>query len=105
MKKFKIGKKSGLRRFDIVDIRSFGPCYDPGKYLSINWRGTAVGILKDERVPAADRLWVVLRSEITSERVMRLFAVWSYRQTLAFEPNQDPRCIEAANVEIGRAHV
>ncbi len=96
--KLKIGKKSGLTYFNIQDVRSWGPCYDPSRYVPETFRGTAVDILKNGAVPAQDRLWVVLRTDLISERVMRLFAVWAYRQTLKFLPNQDPRCIEAASV-------
>lgn len=96
--KLKVGKKSGLKYFDVKDIRSWESCYDPSKYLKEDWRGTALDILKNEEIPHQDRLWVVLRNELVSDKVMRLFAVWCYRQTLIFLPNQDPRCIEAANV-------
>jgi hypothetical protein len=96
--KLKIGKKTGLKKFSIADIRSWGPCYDPSRHLAECWRGDAVSILRNEEIPFADRLWVVLRPEILSDRVMRLFAVWTYRQTLIHTPNQDPRCTEAANV-------
>ena len=78
--KLKRGKKSGLAYFSIADIRAWEPCYDPKRYIPEDWRGTSVDVLKDERIPPADRLWVVLRTEIVSERVMRLFAVWCARQ-------------------------
>jgi hypothetical protein len=96
--KLKHGKKTGLKYFNINDIRSWKPCYDPRKYLNENFRGNAITILQDERVPFVDRLWVVLRNEIVSDKVMRLFAVWSYRQTLTFIKNPDPRSLKAAEV-------
>ena len=96
--KLKIGKKSGLKYFDINDIRSWNPCYNPKKHLSEDFRGTVVTILKNENIPFEDRLWVVLRNDLISDRVMRLFAVWSYRQTLKFVKNQDKRSINAANI-------
>lgn len=96
--KLKTGKKSGLKYFDYEDIQSWNPCYDSSKFISKSWRGTAIDILNLDNVPFQDRLWCVLRTELVSDRVMRLFAVWSYRQTLKFLPNQDDRSINAANV-------
>lgn len=96
--KLKTGKKTGLKYFTYEHIKSWDPCYDPVKYISKDFKGTAIDILKMNQIPPQDRLWCVLRSEIVSEQAMRLFAVWVYRQTLVFLPNQDPRNIEAANV-------
>lgn len=88
-----------MKEFTIADIRSWEtPCYDPNKYIPEDWKGTAIDILKLDRIPFEDRLWCVLRTGLVSERTMRLFAVWSYRQTLKFIENPDPRSIEAANV-------
>lgn len=95
--KLKHGKKSGLKKFTIKDIRSWNPCYDPSSYLKETFKGSAIDILNNENIPFADRLWVVLRTEILSDKMMRLFAVWSYRQTLVFIKNPDPRSIHAAN--------
>lgn len=97
MKKLKIGKKSGLKYFGYKDIKSWVPCYDPSKYISKDFRGTAIDILKLDAASFGYRLWCVLRPEIISEKVMRLFAVWSYRQTLNFIDHPDPRSIAAAN--------
>ena len=94
----KINKKTGLRVFDMTILRSWKPCYDPIKHLPETWRGNAIEILKNEKISHADRLWVVLRTDLVSERVMRLFAVWSYRETLKFIKNPDPRSVECANV-------
>lgn len=65
----KIKSKSGLRVFTIEDIRSWGPCYDPSRYLAEGWRGTAIDILDDTRISAQDRFWVVLRNDIISDQV------------------------------------
>jgi hypothetical protein len=94
--RFNVGNKTGLRYFGIEDIRGFGPCYDPVKFVPESWRGTAIDILKLDAVPAPDRLWVVLRPEITSERVMRLFAVWCARQVQHLM--KDARSIAALDV-------
>ncbi len=87
-----------MKTFTIKDIRSWKPCYDPIRHLPEDWSRTAIDLLNLNHISFEDRLWVVLRPELVSERIMRLFAVWCYRQTLIFLPNQDPRCIEAANV-------
>ena len=69
-----------LKSIDMKMLRSWGPCYDPSKYFAEDWTGTSVDILKDDRIPYADRLWVVLRIDLCSEKLMRLFAVWAARQ-------------------------
>lgn len=69
-----------MKTFTIEDIRSWEPCYDPNKYLPEEWCGTALDILDDKRIPLEDRLWVILRTDLVSERLMRLFAVWCARQ-------------------------
>jgi hypothetical protein len=87
-----------MKTFTIEDIRSWDPCYDPSRYLPEGWSGTSIDILKNESIPFKDRLWVVLRTELVSERTMGLFAVWCYRQTLKFITDPDTRSIEAASV-------
>ena len=98
MKKLKVGKKTGLKYFDIEDVRSWGPCYDPACYLVSGKRYTAVSILQDDRIPFHDRLWVVCRSEVISDKVMRLFAVWCARGALKLVPNPDPRSVNACDI-------
>jgi hypothetical protein len=96
MKKIKIGKKTGLRYFDINNIREWKPCYDPKKRLSENWRGTALTILKNDNISVPDRFWVVLRTDLVSEKLMRLFAVWCARQVQHLM--KDPRSLNALDV-------
>ena len=96
MSKLKVGKKSGLKYFDMADIRSWKPCYDPVKHLPENWRGNAIMILKNEVIPFEDRLWVVCRNELISDRTMRLFAVWCARQVQHLM--KDKRSIDALDV-------
>lgn len=94
--KLKQGKKTGLKYFSYTDVQSWSPCYNSNRHIAEDWR--AIDVLKMDKVPFADRLWCVLRSEVVSERVMRLYAVWAYRDTLQWVTNPDPRSIEAANV-------
>lgn len=69
-----------MKTFTINDIRSWNPCYDPVKHLSENWKGTALDILDNKQIPFEDRLWVICRTALVSEKLMRLFAVWCARQ-------------------------
>lgn len=77
-------------------LRSWSPCYDPSRFFAEDWTGTVLDILKDDRIPHEDRLWVALRTELVTERTMRLFAVWSARQIQHLMKN--PRSIEAIDV-------
>ena len=81
-----------MRTVTLNDIRSFGPCYDPVKYLPENWEGTAIDILNVTACTAEDRLWVVLRNDFLSDRDLRLFAVWCARQALAIPGNESEVC-------------
>lgn len=93
-----------MKSFTINDIISWNPysnpsaCYDPRVDLSENWTGTAIDILNIEKIPFQTRLWVVLRPELVSERLIRLFAVWCVRKALGSVTNPDPRSIHAANI-------
>jgi hypothetical protein len=86
-----------MKKFSNEDIRKFGPCYDP-KYFKDEDSYNALDIIDHADIPFEDKLWVLMRTDFVSEKTMRLFAVWSYRQTLEFIKDPDPRCIEAANV-------
>jgi hypothetical protein len=61
-------------------LRSYEPCYDPSKYLPEDWTGTALDIVTNDEIPWDDRLWAVMREDLLSDRLMRLFAVWCSRQ-------------------------
>jgi len=94
--KLKTGKKSGLRYFSIADIREWKPCYDPNRHLSEDFRGTALTILDNDKISFEDRMWVVLRTDLVSEKLMRLFAVWCARQVQHLMT--DPRSTNALDV-------
>jgi len=83
-----------MKTFTINDIRTWNPCYDPSKFLAEEWSGTVLDILKKSEIPAADRIWVVCRRELLSDKLLRLFAVWCARQT----KQPDERSINAINV-------
>ena len=82
-------------------IRTWTPCYDPIRWYPETWSGTAQTILKDDRIPAGDRLWCVLRVDAgTDEKTQRLFACWCAREALKLIPEKeiDPRSIKAIEV-------
>ena len=69
-----------MKTFTIDDIRSWEPCYDPSRHLREDWSGTVLDILKHEKIPPQDKLWVVCRESLIDDRTLRLFAVWCARQ-------------------------
>ena len=71
---------SKLKTFTHKDIVSWEPCYPPSKYLTTDWQGTALDIIKNQVIPWEDRLWVVCREEIVYAKTLRLFAVFCARQ-------------------------
>lgn len=79
-------------------INSFDLCYDPIKYIPKDYSATLVEFINDESVPYPERIWLVMRTDFMSERLMRLFAVWCYRRTLKFVKNPDPRSLAGADV-------
>lgn len=78
----KIGKKSGLKYFNVEYIRSLRPCYNPIRYIKEDFRGTVIDILSNDSIPFDDRLWLVLRTDLVSKNCMRLFAAWCTKQML-----------------------
>lgn len=91
-----------MKTFTIEDIRSWKPCYPPEKKLPEGWSGTALDILALTNVAAGDKLWVVLRSEVLSDKVLRLFAVKSARRVQHLMP--DARSLKALDVAEAYAH-
>lgn len=82
--------------FTYQDIESWGPCYEPSRYLSKDWSGTVFDILDKKEVPFQDRLWVILRGDLVSDKLMRLFAVWCARQVQHLM--KDERSLKALDV-------
>jgi hypothetical protein len=69
-----------MKVLTIETIRSYDPCRDPLRHLSEDWTGTALDIVMLDEIPWQDRLWVVMRSDLLSDKLMRLFAAWCARQ-------------------------
>jgi hypothetical protein len=85
-----------MKQFTIADIRKWNPCYDPSKHLPETWQGTALDILNDNRIPFQDRLWVIMRKDLVSEKLMRQFVVWCARQVQRLM--RDERSLHALEV-------
>ena len=83
-------------KITVEDVRAKNPCYDPTKFVSEDWAGTVIDILKMENVKPADRLWITTR--FLDDKTNRLFATWCAREALKLIENPDPRSIEACNV-------
>lgn len=84
-----------MKTFKNKDIRKWNPCYDPSKkYSDENQKHTILSILDDENLSFEDRIWVIMRTELVSEKLMRLFAVYCARSI----PQTDQRCIDAINL-------
>jgi hypothetical protein len=85
-----------VKTFSINDIRSWQPCYDPNKYLPETWQGTVLDLLCNDDIPLPDRLWVIMRNDLVSDKLMRLFAVWCARQVQHLM--KDERSLRALDV-------
>lgn len=85
-----------MKTFTIEELRSWGPCYDPVRYLPEGWSGTVMDVLNLKECPFQDRLWVIAHTGLVSEKLMRLFAVWSARQVQHLMT--DPRSLAALDV-------
>ena len=87
----------------------FDPCYlyDPEKKALMesiaqrqeHW--SAMDILEMENIPAADRLWAVLREELIDAPILHEFACRCAERALSRIENPDPRSLRA--IEVKRA--
>ena len=68
-------RKPKLVKFSIEDVRSWHPCYDPSRYAANAWTGTVVDVLRHKKIPAYDKLWLVLRKELLEASLLRRFAI------------------------------
>ena len=69
-----------MKKITIPMIRSWWPCYDPTEHLPEKWKGSVINLIDIKTIPLEDRLWVILRNDLVSEKLMRIFAVWCARQ-------------------------
>ena len=85
-----------MKQLTIKDIRDLDPCYDPGRHISEDWRGTVIDILKLDGPSHEDKIWVV--THLIDDKTNRLFAGWCAREALKLAKDPDQRSIEACNV-------
>jgi len=83
-------------KLTIQMLKDFKPCYCPTRYLSDDWEGTLVDILKIEEIPELDRIWVARHA--MNDKGNRLFAVYCAREALKLVPDPDPRSVTACDV-------
>lgn len=69
-----------MKTFTNEDIRKWGACYDPIRYLKDDEIHTAISILNRDDIPFEDRLWAVCRNELLSDKLMQSFAFWCTKQ-------------------------
>ena len=82
-----------MKTLTIDYINSLGPCYKAETVLPAEWTGTVIDVM-NLKIKFEDRLWVVMRTDLVSEKLMRLFAVWCARQV----PQSDGRSLKALEV-------
>jgi hypothetical protein len=85
-----------MKTFSNEDLRKYNPCYDPKKYLEEGRQYSVIDILDHAEITFKDKLWVVLRNDFLSEKLMRLFAVWCARQVQHLM--KDERSLNALDV-------
>ena len=95
-----------MKTFTRSDVLSWRPCHGAAGTRRI-MRGlprkmTALDVLRHEAATPADRLWCVLRSDVLSDRTLRLFAAWCARTALDAERaagrEPDPRSCAAVEI-------
>jgi len=77
-------------------IRSWGPCYAPDKYYDEEWVGDVLSVVHDDHIPWSDRLWVVCRTDLLSDKLMRFFAASCARKVQHLMT--DKRSLDALDV-------
>ena len=78
-----------MKTFTRSDVLSWSPCHGKTRTLrsmrGLPRRMNAIDVLRHEPASAQDRLWCVLRSDVLSDRTLRLFAAWCGRTALDAE--------------------
>lgn len=86
-----------MKVFTIKDIRNWRPCYDPSEHLPEEWSGTALDMLSHPTIPDKDKVWLLTRLEVMTDKGLRLFAVDCARRAQTYPKNYtpDPRTLVA----------
>src|ERR1035437_582186 len=85
-----------MKLFNNEYIRSLNPCYNPIKYIKDDETHTILSFLDIKEIPFEDKLWLIFRNDFVSDKLMRLFAVWSARQVQHLM--KDERSIKALDI-------
>jgi hypothetical protein len=64
-----------MKTITVSDIRGMNPCYDPSRYLKEDFEGTLIDLLKNEKIPAVDRLWVCVRQTLLTDKELQLYGL------------------------------
>jgi hypothetical protein len=88
--------KTKIIEFDTEKIDSWEPCYPASEHIKPGEIHTVITLLDRKDIPFDDRLWVIMRDELVSDKLMRLFAVWCARQVQHLM--KDERSIKALDV-------
>jgi hypothetical protein len=88
--------KTKISEFDTEKIDSWEPCYPASEHIKPGEIHTVITLLDRKDIPFDDRLWVIMRDELVSDKLMRLFAVWCARQVQHLM--KDERSIKALDV-------
>ena len=80
------------------------PCYDPQEKYG-DFEGTILDILKDQRIPAEDKIWAATREGILDDKTLRLFACKCVREVwhLLTDERSKNAVIVAERYAIGEA--
>ncbi len=89
-------------------LLSYRPCWSRSaagrkrlQYYSnkLGGKANALDILRLRRVPAKDRLWVVLREDLIPAKLLHEFGCWCADEALKLIDNPDPRSVEAVRAK------
>ena len=86
--------RSLLKRITPAHIWSWSPCWSEARIADLfrqhgRKSATPLEIAQCRDIPATDRFWLLLRSEVMSDRDLRLFGCWCAEQALRAERNAD----------------
>ena len=96
------------KKITYKDLVKMNPCYHPCEIgIPKNYSATIPDFINEYRDKVRNKediLWVLCRNDYTTDRDMRLFAVWCAREALKLVDNPDPRSVNACDVAEGYAN-
>lgn len=79
-------------------IKSYGPCYDPIKYIPKNYKASILSFLKRDDIPIEDQLWLILRKNLLPKKLLYLFAIWNLKKGVKLIKDPDSRIIDTIKI-------